>query len=63
MGLKDQVLVLQWVQRNIHNFGGDRTKVTIFGQDSGAASVHFHMLSPVSKGMYFSLRTILTINF
>ncbi|XP_045613397.1 juvenile hormone esterase isoform X2 [Procambarus clarkii] len=51
-GLKDQTLALQWVQRNIHHFGGDKTKVTIFGQSAGGASVHYHMLSPKSDGLF-----------
>lgn len=49
-GFKDQVLALKWVQKNIEKFGGDPNKVTIFGHSSGAASTHFHMLSPLSKG-------------
>lgn len=32
----DQRLALQWVQRNIHVFGGDPAAITIFGQASGA---------------------------
>lgn len=31
-GLKDMVAALEWVQLNIHNFGGDPELVTIFGQ-------------------------------
>ncbi|XP_069701780.1 esterase E4-like isoform X2 [Periplaneta americana] len=49
-GLKDQTMALRWVRDNIANFGGDPKRVTIFGQSAGAASVHFHMLSPMSRG-------------
>lgn len=48
-GLKDQLAALRWVQENIANFSGDKNKVTIFGQSAGAASVHFHMISPQSE--------------
>lgn len=51
-GLKDQALALRWVHDNIANFGGDPERVTAFGQDAGAASVHFHMLSDMSRGLF-----------
>jgi carboxylesterase type B len=38
LGLKDQLVALQWVQKNIESFGGDSKKVTIFGESSGAAN-------------------------
>ncbi|XP_042887731.1 cocaine esterase-like isoform X2 [Penaeus japonicus] len=52
LGLKDQVMALRWVQDNIRNFGGDPDKVTIFGESAGGASVHFHILSPMSTGLF-----------
>ncbi|KAJ9600064.1 hypothetical protein L9F63_009645, partial [Diploptera punctata] len=51
-GLKDQVMVLKWVQQNIAQFGGNPKNVTIFGVSAGAGSVHFHLFSPLSKGLF-----------
>ena len=51
-GLLDQIMVLNWVKANIGKFGGDPDKVTIFGEDSGAASVTLMAMSPLAKGLF-----------
>ncbi|CAK1585712.1 unnamed protein product [Parnassius mnemosyne] len=51
-GVKDQVAALRWVQRNIAKFGGDPDKVTVFGESTGASSTGFHIVSPMSKGLF-----------
>ena len=51
-GFQDQQAALRWVQRNIERFGGDPDNVTIFGESAGAVSVHTHMASPSSAGLF-----------
>ncbi|KAI1098575.1 alpha/beta-hydrolase [Jackrogersella minutella] len=44
LGLKDQILLMEWVQENIGQFGGDKNNVTIFGLSAGAHSIGHHLL-------------------
>lgn len=51
-GMKDQVAALRWVKNNIRYFGGDPGNITIFGESAGGASVSYHLISPMSKGLF-----------
>ncbi|XP_015520819.2 esterase E4-like isoform X1 [Neodiprion lecontei] len=51
-GLKDQVLALEWVQKNIKYFGGDPDRVTFVGASSGGACVHLLTLSDATIGLF-----------
>ena len=51
-GVMDQIAALEWVQRNIENFGGDPDNVTISGESSGGQSSQILMASPKAKGLF-----------
>ncbi|XP_069127540.1 pyrethroid hydrolase Ces2e-like [Argopecten irradians] len=51
-GFLDQVAAMRWVNENVHYFGGDPNRVTIDGHSAGAADVGFHLISPLTKGLF-----------
>jgi para-nitrobenzyl esterase len=51
VGALDMVAALEWVNRNISNFGGDPGNVTIMGQSGGGAKVCVLLNMPQAKGL------------
>jgi para-nitrobenzyl esterase len=51
-GLLDQIAALEWVKANIMTFGGDRDRVTVFGESAGAADITNLMASPLARGLF-----------
>jgi para-nitrobenzyl esterase len=51
-GIQDQIAGLKWVRENIAQFGGDPSKVTIFGESAGGMSVGMLVTSPMARGFF-----------
>ncbi|WP_019028831.1 carboxylesterase/lipase family protein [Colwellia piezophila] len=51
-GLEDQILALRWLQENIHNYGGDKNNITLFGESAGAMSIACLLAMPKAKGLF-----------
>lgn len=50
--LLDQIAALQWIQKNIAQFGGDPHNVMVFGHSAGASNVSSLLASPLAHGLF-----------
>lgn len=51
-GIKDMVMALDWIKRNIAVFGGDDNRITVWGMSAGSFSITALMASPLSHGLF-----------
>ena len=51
-GLRDQNKALRWIQNNISRFGGDPSRVLLFGESAGAVNTCMQVASPRSAGLF-----------
>jgi carboxylesterase type B len=43
---------MEWVKKNIHHFGGNPNKITLFGESAGAASVAIHLTNKENAKLF-----------
>lgn len=51
-GFQDQLFALNWIKRNISQFGGDPNKITIMGESAGGGSVVQWLTSIEANGLF-----------
>ena len=58
VGMLDLVLALKWVRENIAEFGGDASRILIFGQSGGGAKCATLMAMPAGHGLFDRVMTM-----
>jgi para-nitrobenzyl esterase len=58
VGMLDLVLALEWVRHNIDEFGGDASRILIFGQSGGGAKCATLMAMPAGQGLFHRVMTM-----
>lgn len=58
LGQLDLILALEWIRANIAAFGGDPSRVMVFGQSGGGAKIATLMGMPAAKGLFHSAATM-----
>ena len=53
-GVLDQQLALRWVRDNVGRFGGDASRVLVFGESAGGVDTIVHLVAPGSQGLFSS---------
>jgi para-nitrobenzyl esterase len=51
-GLMDQIAALDWVRRNAGAFGGDPSRVTVFGESAGGQDILLLLASKAARGLF-----------
>ena len=51
-GTLDIIKALEWVNKNIHKFGGDKNNITIFGESAGGHNVLSLLVAPQAEGLF-----------
>jgi len=58
VGMLDLVLALKWMRENIAEFGGDPSRILIFGQSGGGAKCATLMAMPSAHGLFHRVMTM-----
>ena len=51
-GTLDIIKALEWVNKNIEKFGGDKNNITIFGESAGGHNVLSMLVAPQAEGLF-----------